>query len=184
MSLTTKRALAASLKKLLAAKPLDKITIRDIVEDCGVNRQTFYYHFHDVYDLMEWIFMDEAARVLGERRTPPSGKEAFLSLFRYMEENRAFVINSYNSISREHLEAYLKKMSRPIIYDLAISLSKDMDISPENLNFVVDIYVFAMVGLTLDWVGSNMRSNYADHTDKFLKLVDGSLENALRKFAG
>lgn len=47
MSLTTKRALAASFKKLLAQRGIDKITVKDIVEECGVNRQTFYYHFHD-----------------------------------------------------------------------------------------------------------------------------------------
>lgn len=62
MSQTTKRALAASLKKLLSDKPLDKITVTDIAEDCGVNRQTFYYHFQDIYDLVEWIYTSEAHR--------------------------------------------------------------------------------------------------------------------------
>ena len=47
VSQTTKRALEASLKKLLLQKPLNKITINDITEDCGVNRMTFYYHFKD-----------------------------------------------------------------------------------------------------------------------------------------
>ena len=54
MSQTTKRALEASLKKLLLQKPLNKITINDITEDCGVNRMTFYYHFKDIYDLVDW----------------------------------------------------------------------------------------------------------------------------------
>ena len=61
MSQTTKRALEASLKKLLLQKPLNKITINDITEDCGVNRMTFYYHFKDIYDLVDWILV----------RTPP-----------------------------------------------------------------------------------------------------------------
>lgn len=56
MSQVTKRALAASLIKLLSQKPLDKVTVKDIIEDCGVNRQTFYYHFKDIYDLVDWIF--------------------------------------------------------------------------------------------------------------------------------
>ena len=64
MSLTTKRALAESLKKLLSKRGLDKITVKDIVEDCGVNRQTFYYHFHDIYDLTEWIIQDDAENIL------------------------------------------------------------------------------------------------------------------------
>ena len=61
---TTKRALEASLKKLLLRKPLNKITINDITEDCGVNRMTFYYHFKDIYDLVDWILVEDAAKVL------------------------------------------------------------------------------------------------------------------------
>ena len=57
---TTKRALEASLKKLLLRKPLNKITINDITEDCGVNRMTFYYHFKDIYDLVDWILVEDA----------------------------------------------------------------------------------------------------------------------------
>ena len=56
MSSSTKEALAAALKKMMAVKPIDKITVKDLVEICGVNRQTFYYHFDDVYDLLEWVF--------------------------------------------------------------------------------------------------------------------------------
>ena len=51
----TKYALENSLKKLLLQKPLNKITINDITEDCGINRMTFYYHFKDIYDLVEWV---------------------------------------------------------------------------------------------------------------------------------
>ena len=64
MSQTTKRALEASLKKLLLEKPLNKITINDITEDCGVNRMTFYYHFKDIYDLVDWILVEDAAKAM------------------------------------------------------------------------------------------------------------------------
>lgn len=62
MSQTTKRALAQSLKKLLQTKPLSKITINDIAEDCGVSRMTFYYHFADIYDLVEWTCQEGCER--------------------------------------------------------------------------------------------------------------------------
>ena len=64
MASSTKEALGNALKKMLAIKPIDKITVKDLVEECGVNRQTFYYHFDDVYDLMEWVFEEDANRVL------------------------------------------------------------------------------------------------------------------------
>ena len=64
MSSSTKESLAAALKQMMAVKPIDKITVKDLVEICGVNRQTFYYHFDDVYDLLEWVFEEDANRVL------------------------------------------------------------------------------------------------------------------------
>ena len=73
MSQITKRALASALKELLEHKPLNKITIADITEQCGVNRQTFYYHFQDIYALLEWIYTTDAQRLLEGKRTGTPG---------------------------------------------------------------------------------------------------------------
>ena len=64
MSNTTKQGLEASIKRMMLKKPLDKITIRDITEDCGVGRMAFYYHFKDIYDLVEWSCVEDASRAL------------------------------------------------------------------------------------------------------------------------
>ena len=64
MSNITKKALEASLKQLLLQKPLNKTTVSDIAEDCGINRMTFYYHFKDIYDLVEWACVEDAAQAL------------------------------------------------------------------------------------------------------------------------
>ena len=69
MSQITKRAISASLKHLLLQKPLGKITINDIAEDCGINRMTFYYHFKDIYDLIEWTCVEDASRALEGKKT-------------------------------------------------------------------------------------------------------------------
>ena len=69
MSQMTKRALEASLKELLRHKPLDKITVSDLTDHCGVNRMTFYYHFKDIYDLVEWCCEEDAARALAGQKT-------------------------------------------------------------------------------------------------------------------
>ena len=69
MSDITKRAISASLKKLLCEKKLNKITVQDIADDCGINRQTFYYHFQDIYDLVEWTCIEDTEKVLKENRT-------------------------------------------------------------------------------------------------------------------
>ena len=77
MAQTTKRALEASLKKLLLRKPLNKITINDITEDCGVNRMTFYYHFKDIYDLVDWILVEDATEALEGHQDYETWSDAF-----------------------------------------------------------------------------------------------------------
>ena len=69
MSNITKHALAESLKKLLLKKPLNKITINDLTTDCGISRMAFYYHFKDIYDLVEWVCLEESRGALQGKKT-------------------------------------------------------------------------------------------------------------------
>ena len=98
MSQVTKRALEASLKKLLLEKPLHKITVSDITDDCGINRMTFYYHFKDIYDLVEWSCQEDASRALAGKDLR-RGSRAFADL-EAVQENKPFILNVYRSISR------------------------------------------------------------------------------------
>lgn len=68
MANTTKRMLALCLKNQLTHTTLDNITIRELTDEAGVSRKTFYYHFHDIYDLLEWTLIDDAS--LCFRRAP------------------------------------------------------------------------------------------------------------------
>ena len=83
MATSTKESLGNALKKMLAIKPIDKITVKDLVEECGVNRQTFYYHFDDVYDLLEWVFEEDANRVLPSEIRYDEWRENVLLFFHY-----------------------------------------------------------------------------------------------------
>ena len=75
---TTKQALEESLKHMLLKKPLDKITIRDITEDCGISRMAFYYHFKDIYDLVEWACIEDASKALQGKKTYETWQEGLL----------------------------------------------------------------------------------------------------------
>ena len=88
MSLVTKRALEASLKNLLLKKPLDKITINDIADDCGINRMTFYYHFRDIYDLVEWSCAEDAKKAL-------DGKKPDYLVVQHMEPDHSASITDF-----------------------------------------------------------------------------------------
>ena len=107
MSKVTKRALEQSLKNLLLKKPLTKITIGDITEDCGINRMTFYYHFKDIYDLVEWACLEDARRALDEKKTYDTWQQGLLQIFAAVQENKPFILNVYRCVHREQVEKYL-----------------------------------------------------------------------------
>ena len=111
MSQMTKRALVASLKDLLAEKPLDKITVTDLTEHCGVNRMTFYYHFKDIYDLVEWACIESATRALAGQKTYDTWQQGFLQILQAVQKDKVFVTKVYHSISREHIENYLYRLT-------------------------------------------------------------------------
>ena len=109
MSQITKNALATALKKLLSKKELSKITISNITEECGVNRQTFYYHFKDIYDLLEWIFTNEVIEEI-DNEIEENWQQKFIYIFEYVIQNKEFIKNVYSSGSKEYfLKFKLKK---------------------------------------------------------------------------
>ena len=107
MAQFTKRAIMEAFIKLLGEHPLDKITVKDIVEECGVNRNTFYYYFQDIYDLLDQLFQTELNRVLDEHRDFSTWHEAFLESVQFVFENKTAVRHLYTSLNREQLERYL-----------------------------------------------------------------------------
>ena len=123
MSDITKQALANSLRHLLE-KILSKITIKDIVEDCGVNRQTFYYHFQDVYDLVDWIFHNDFDRVLAENKDYNSWQQGCRQVLDYMLQNRILILNAAHSVNRIQLEEHMKSWIRPILSDIVEDLPR------------------------------------------------------------
>lgn len=108
----TKHALSVALKELMVQKPIDKITIHDLTERAGIRRQNFYYHFTNVYDLLRWMFQEEAV-ALQQHEGTLLWQERLLQLFHYIEENKAVCLCALNSVGRDHLKRFLRRISTP-----------------------------------------------------------------------
>ena len=182
MTQITKRALAESLKKLLLEKPLDRITVSDITEDCGVSRMTFYYHFKDVYDLIEWTWLQEAERALDGQKTYDTWQQGFLQIFQLVQENRAFVMNLYHSISREQVERYLYRLTYQLLIGVVEEKSAGMSVRDEDKKFIADFYKYAFVGLMLDWIRGGMKGEPQVLIDRLSVLIRGDVEKALNHY--
>lgn len=182
MSQTTKKALAASLKKLLSSKPLDKISVIDIAEDCEVNRQTFYYHFKDIYDLVEWIFTSEATKALDGKKTYDTWQQGFLQIFEYILLNKAFIKSTYNSSSREHLEGYLYNETYNLLIGVIEEKAVGLPLREDDKAFTAHFYKYAFVGLVLEWVRLGMKEKPADIIERLTILMEGNIMGALERF--
>lgn len=182
MSQTTKKALAASLKKLLGEKPLDKITIIDIVEDCEVNRQTFYYHFKDIYDLVEWTFLNESIKAIDGNNTYDTWQQGFLQIFEYVISNKGLVVNVFHSVAREHLEYYLYKETYNLLIGVVEEIAEDMPVRDEDKAFIADFYKFAFVGLMIDWIRKGMKEDPAIIIERISILIQDDMKKALEKY--
>lgn len=181
MSEITKKALATSLKKLLSKKELSKITIANITKDCGVNRQTFYYHFKDVYDLLEWIYMNEVIQSMEGNDTYDTWQQGFLSIFEYVLENKEFVKNTYYSISRDFFLRFIYKQTTVLLMNIIDEKSKGMKVRKEDKQFIADFYKYGFVGIMQDWIETGMKEKPDNIIKKLNSIIEGNFENALEK---
>lgn len=148
----TKQILEESLKKLMLQKPLDKITIRDLTEDCNISRMAFYYHFKDIYDLVEWSCLEDATRALAGKKTYDTWSEGLVQIFDAVYENKPFILNAYRCISRDQIESFLFHLTSDLLMNVVEEKAEGTSISEEDRRFIADFYKYSFVGLMLDWI--------------------------------
>lgn len=182
MSQMTKRALAASLKNLLLRKPLTKITINDIAEDCGISRMTFYYHFKDIYDLVEWTCAEDAVRALEGKKTYDTWQEGFLNIFHAVQANKPLIMNVYRCVSRERIEQYLNPLIHSLILGVVEERAEGMAVSEGDKRFIASFYEYAFIGIMLEWIKDGMREDPAAIVERTSGVVHGSILRALETF--
>ena len=182
MSNTTKQALELSLKRMLLKKPLDKITIRDITEDCGISRMAFYYHFKDIYDLVEWACIADASLALQGKKTYDTWKEGLLQIFEAVLENKPFILNAYRCISRERMERFLFQLTYGLIRCVVVEQSRGVEISEQDKIFIAEFYKYSFVGIMLDWIRQGMTGDYREIVEKISTTMRGNISNSIRNF--
>lgn len=182
MSDITKRAMSAALKNLLKEKKLNKITVQDIADECGIKRQTFYYHFQDIYDLVEWTCIEDTEKVLKENRTYDTWQEGFLSVFDLAKKDKTFIDNIYRSVSLEMLEQYLYRLVYPLLKNVVDEKANGQTVREENKKYIADFYKYAFVGVLLEWIRNDMAESPGQIVDRVSRIVGGAIETAFANF--
>lgn len=180
MSSITKKALMESLKKLMLQKPLNKITINDLTADCGISRMAFYYHFKDIYDLVEWSCIEDASRALQGKKTYDTWQEGLQQIFEAVLENKPFILNVYRSVKREQVENYLYSLTYQLIEGVVEEQSENLMVTEEQKKFIADFYKYSFVGVMLDWIKRGMKEAPEEIANMVCVTMHGNVGNSLR----
>lgn len=178
----TKAALEESLKRLLLKKPLDKITITDITTDCGISRMAFYYHFKDIYDLVEWSCVEDGTKALQGKKTYDSWTEGLTQIFEAVLENKPFIMNVYRNVDRERMERYLYHLTYDLIVGVVQEKSKDLDISGEDKKFIANFYKYGFVGIMFEWIQEGMKEDIEELVNKMSLTLHNTVTTSIRNF--
>ncbi|MBR2568701.1 MAG: TetR/AcrR family transcriptional regulator C-terminal domain-containing protein [Paenibacillus sp.] len=178
----TKQALATALKDMLGTKTLDKITVKDLVEACKLNRQTFYYHFQDIYDLLGWIYKTEALGAIQNNKSYATWQQGLSIILEYVESNKALCMNTCRSLGKEHLEMFLNQVLCELLSNVIHEVSDAEEVAEEDKTFIVRFYSHAFAGTLLDWIEHGMKAPAETVVSHIVLLMEGRFADAVSRF--
>jgi Transcriptional regulator len=177
----TKRALAESLKACLSVKPLNKISIREVAENCGLNRQTFYYHFQDIYELLEWTIDHDVIYRIREHDSFVTWQEAGIYLLSYIVNNAPLSLNILNSVGRDALRRFYYKDAFSICIRFLKENMKDNECEEEDLKNLAHFYSITFASLLEDWIKSGMKRSPEEEIHTLELIVTGTAQQAISR---
>ena len=170
--------ICSALKGLMAHKPLNKITVAEVMKTCGMARQHFYYHFEDIYDAVRWMFEEEAVALLREHEGVMLWQDGFLQLFQYLQENRAVCLCALRSMGRDHLKAFFQTDIQVMIQYTIRSIAAELNYQggERELALLTQFYVGALVSMVEDWLLGEIQET----PEELTRLVDRILRDHIR----
>lgn len=171
----TKNALADSLKQLMKQIPINKITVKMVTDTCGVTRHTFYNHFHDVYELLGWIFENEVIDELDKYCSLADWKKGLLLVLQYTIDNKAICTNTCKSLGREHLERFLWKTFNKVLEGVIADITYAMNVEDKLKKEVAEFYAYAITGEFLAWINNGLKEKKEAVASRIGRILDGTI---------
>ena len=179
--MTAKEALKAAFIRLLEERPLREITVKDIVQACGVNRNTFYYHFRDIPALLEEIIVDQANRIIEEQGPALTMADCLETAARFAQEHRQAVLHINQSAHRDLFEFCLMDVCRRIVEDYAAAATGGVSIPQEDREIIIRFYQCELFGQIMAWLSDGMRYDISKQFRRLCYLADGLTERMLKR---
>lgn len=171
----TKHMLAEGLKKMMQTTPLSKISVGSISNFCKISRNTFYYHFKDKYDLVNWIFYTEITPQISNISDLAHWSEGLTALFLYIQENRGFYINALRTEGQNSFSECLMFFYQNLIKNMLAEVNSDLQLSPFEIDVISRFYAHSLIGLVLDWAKDGMEADPTPTVHIIENLINGNV---------
>lgn len=178
----TKKAIIESFMKLLNERPLSQITVKDIVLDCGVNRNTFYYYFEDIPTLMEEIFTDDLEAIIKKYPAVEEIDDCIDEVINSALEHKRAVLHMYNSINREMYERYLWNVCDHAIGTYMETLLGGRKINESDSILIKKCLESFAFGIISNWLRSGMNDDVRDTLKRFREIRNEIFEEIIQRY--
>ena len=148
-----KKAISQNLKELLQEKTLAKISVGDICERCGMNRKTFYYHFKDKYDLVNWIYYSEFVKIINDKEYE-IGWQIANDLCKYLYDNWDFYRKTFYLDDQNSFTEYFREFIKSVISDDIVTIYGN-EMTGDDFDFYVEFFSNAFVITIRNWIMSS-----------------------------
>ena len=175
----TKALIADVFAQLLEEKPYRCITVRDIVERCGVNRNTFYRHYQDIPSLLQAIVQEKGDWLIENYCQQGQPILCIRPLIQYSLDHRRAVLHVYRSLPREEFQTGLARITGYLVEGYFQKAGEGLAILPENRAFLTRFYRCAMMGVSLDWLEGGMETDLLAEAEFLCRLMEQSGQQAL-----
>lgn len=175
----TKQAIKASFLKLLNEQPLSRITVRSIVEDCGINRNSFYYHYQDIPTLIEEIIKEKVDTLVAKYPTINTLHDCVDLAFHFALQNKKAVLHIYNSVNRAMYEQYTMELCEYVITTYLNTAFGQEAISAYDHAIVVRMLKCELFGLLYEWIRNGMKDDAVQEIYRVADLCRGLSEELL-----
>ncbi len=176
-----REAIKAAFLRLLEERPLREITVKDVVQECGVNRNTFYYHFRDIPALLEELITDQADRIIAAQGPALSLADCLETASRFALEHRQAVLHINQSAHRDLFELCLMDVCRRVVEDYAAEAFGSVPIPAEDRAVIVRFYQCECFGQIMAWLSDGMRYDVGKQFRRLCYLAEGLTERMLRR---
>ena len=178
---SAREAIKAAALRLLEERPLREITVKDIVQECGVNRNTFYYHFRDIPALLEELITDQADRIITAQGPALSLADCLETAARFALDHRQAVLHINQSAHRDLFELCLMDVCRRVVEDYASAAIGSLSIRPEDREILIRFYQCECFGQIMAWLNDGMRYDLGKQFRRLCQLGEGMTERMLKR---